>query len=767
MKSNVSPVNPYPSLGALSAFQTALNRESHVLSRHPDLLWQQLYNRLQWEEEPVPGLLEPQLRMRTGPGTQAWIRTRTPAQESEALVRTMEAHDKGITACDFSPDSSQVATASVDHRCIIWDLAKGQPTAQLTTPHRERGLTSCAFSPDGSLLASGTLSGRVWIWLAETEEVIHTGFRHERGVFACAFNPDGTKLATAGVEFVRIWDLATHAAVCTVRGHSACAFSPDGAHLLSPGPDNTLGLWDSETGARIRIFRGHTKKIQDCAFGSDGKRVASASSDKTLKVWNAETAEEIRTFRGHDNPHGVVACSIGPAGSRILSTGFRTARLWDIETGKEISRFHGHSSTITTCEFSQDGRRVVTGSADGTAKIWNPNPGLPVFDTTGHQSWIESCDFSFDGSQLITGSLDGTSKVWCADTLKLIATLENPVRVQTCRFTPDGSSAISASDADGICRIWDISNGREIQDFGGSPPISISPDGTLIASAGPAYTCKIWDVKSRKARAILQGHSGSVKALAFDPAGSRLASAGDKTLRLWNTVSGEEMALFECPGGWMEGCVFSPDGARLASTSSDGSLRLWDISTGQELYTVTGRSPFGFSPDGSRLVCALPLEGFEVFNSETGTLLSTLRVAERTPLLCAFSSDGYRVITASGYRRSNCRVWDPVGGVCLAMFPLQGELRAMAVHPYKPFIACGDDGGSIVLLDIMGPPSGLPIVTAFKDRDGLGVRCPGCSRSFAVPDAYLSQEVSCPNPNCREHLRVGSLVVGSSETTHL
>jgi hypothetical protein len=60
----------------------------HVLRRNPELLWQQFYNRLQWEDEPVRAILDPEFERRSAPGASPWLRTRTPVRESETLVRT-------------------------------------------------------------------------------------------------------------------------------------------------------------------------------------------------------------------------------------------------------------------------------------------------------------------------------------------------------------------------------------------------------------------------------------------------------------------------------------------------------------------------------------------------------------------------------------------------------------------------------------------------------------------------------------------------------
>lgn len=85
----VQGLSPAERRSALEAFQRTLRRESHVLYERPDLLWQQLYNRLQWEDEPVPRLLAPEFARRSVPGAGPWLHLRTPLRESNALVRSL------------------------------------------------------------------------------------------------------------------------------------------------------------------------------------------------------------------------------------------------------------------------------------------------------------------------------------------------------------------------------------------------------------------------------------------------------------------------------------------------------------------------------------------------------------------------------------------------------------------------------------------------------------------------------------------------------
>ena len=77
------------------------------------------------------------------------------------------------------------------------------------------------------------------------------------------------------------------------------AVTPDGKRAVSASADNTLKVWDLETGRALRTLEGHSAWVHGVAVTPDGKRAVSASADSTLKVWDLETGRELRTLEGH------------------------------------------------------------------------------------------------------------------------------------------------------------------------------------------------------------------------------------------------------------------------------------------------------------------------------------------------------------------------------------------------------------------------------------------------------------------------------------
>lgn len=134
-------------LSALTAFAGALRRESHVLREHPELLWQQFYNRLQWARPPLAERLVDERERRSLPGARPWIHRCARLRESDALVRTLGGRTDMVWSCAVSPDGRWIVS-DCDGPLKIWDAASGAEQITIFTGHTH-GVNACTVSPDG------------------------------------------------------------------------------------------------------------------------------------------------------------------------------------------------------------------------------------------------------------------------------------------------------------------------------------------------------------------------------------------------------------------------------------------------------------------------------------------------------------------------------------------------------------------------------------------------------------------------------------------
>jgi WD40 repeat protein/tRNA A-37 threonylcarbamoyl transferase component Bud32 len=157
---------------------------------------------------------------------------------------------------------------------------------------------------------------------------------------------------------------------------------------------------------------------------------------------------------------------------------------------------------------------------------------------------------------------------------------------------------------------------------------------------------------SRMDLRTLRGHNHNVMGVAFDPEGRRLISASeDGTLKLWNAATGDEIRTLRRDAGNVFCAAFSPDGRHVASGSMDQTVTLWDVESGQALHVLRGHSGLvlgvAFSPDGHRIASASHDATLKLWDVTTGEELKTLRGHGGQLWGVTFSPDGRSIASAS------------------------------------------------------------------------------------------------------------------------
>ena len=163
-------------------------------------------------------------------------------------------------------------------------------------------------------------------------------------------------------------------------------------------------------------------------------------------------------------------------------------------------------------------------------------------------------------------------------------------------------------------------------------------DGMVEASARSSLSGKSQAAKAKGARLIrtLTGHAGAVadgplvRGVDFSPDGRLLATAGnDGTVRFWNVVTGDTVRVTTDHQGSVMDVAFSPDGRLIASAGSDSKVRLWDTATGSAIRVMTGHSApvqaVVFSSDGRLIASAAHDYTARLWNTMTGVAVRTFK----------------------------------------------------------------------------------------------------------------------------------------------
>jgi len=279
--------------------------------------------------------------------------------------------------------------------------------------------------------------------------------------------------------------------VRTLRGHTGwigrIAWSPDGRMLASPSEDNSIRLWDAETGECLRKLEGHTRGVVSVAFDSTGGMLASGGEDKAVKLWEVARGRLLRTLEGHKG--GVKSVAFAPAGRQVASGSFdNTVKLWVAASGRLLRTLRGHQNEVRSVAFDSAGRQMASGSAK--VKLWEVASGRLLRTLEGHQRGITSVAFDPTGRQVASGSLDNTIKVWEATTGRLFRTLEGHTEyVKHIGFSPDGR-CLASKAKDGSTRLWRTESGDCLATFPEPaslywpPGLAFHPHRPLLATVG-------------------------------------------------------------------------------------------------------------------------------------------------------------------------------------------------------------------------------------------------------------------------------------------
>jgi serine/threonine protein kinase len=402
-------------------------------------------------------------------------------------------------------------------------------------------------------------------------------------------------------------ELLPSQAVNTISGGSAVlAFSSVGHLLTRSTQEPVVRRWNPASGDQL-----NTTPLQDgdsqvlChQFSADGSLLASGGSDETIRIWNTDTGRHLRILKGRTG--WVVAIALSPDNSLLASCtqDSPAIRLWDIASGNPVHTFKNDMGAARTLAFSLDGRILAIGGSDHMLRLWDITTGRCLHTLRSDKVRLrdkfralsdrfndelpddDECDvsaivFSPDRQTLAAGDEDGIVRLWTLTTGRLRRTLngtedEEDEDDRSYWGSRDYTKSRRKGRGPGRYRERKGSVSGTFARGTPTPPVPGLP--TYESPAGYAQ----WPEAAVNPRSRgVEGFPANpsyvgwrVSAMAFSPGGRQMAIAIANTLQLWDLTTGDHVRTLQGHAGPILALRFSPDGGRLAS--SDGhTVHLW------------------------------------------------------------------------------------------------------------------------------------------------------------------------------------------------
>ena len=630
-----------------------------------------------------------------------------------------------IAAAALSPDSHFALAANRRGQLFFWDLTSaGEPLALATAPS---AIKTLAISPDTRTAFSGDADGNIIQWRVADGKILQTLAGHSDAVLALAFSPDGRQVLSGSADdSLILWDVATGAILQRLQAHRddvvSLDISPDGAQALSGSADRSVILWDLREGKAVHVFAG---------------------SDDTVAAASAEQA-------GHSNTvWGVGFTLVGALGYSVSAD--RQMILLDLQQGVIDKKLPPLSDGAFSAAMNPRDGSIIAGLLDGRLVVQELLFAGNYFEgrrwqMQGHSDRVTAISVATNGQRALSVGGDGSMILWDLHNGAELMRLRDEFYGTSVDVSPDARTCLAALWT-GRIRLFDCASGQTLREWQAHEDMIFAgayftADGRRIVSgsgdifASPRDTSvRVWNVATGEQLYRFDDHTDRVWDVAVDGSGRYAASAShDGTVRLYDLQTGEGRLLLDVSPQAARSLAFSPDGktmlvglAKGASDAPDYALRLIDIASGEEIRRFAGHSAVvadvAFSPDGRQALSGSVDKSLILWDVDSGQALSAWQEHIGSLTAVRFSPDG--AWAASTGSDAQILLWDVASGQVV---------RRLAAH-------------NDVVLDLAFAPDGKTLFSIANDDT---VRRWRLDRTQEELNAWIASNRYAPELTCEQ-----------------
>lgn len=254
------------------------------------------------------------------------------------LESILKGHKLEISEVCWNSSGQFLVSASDDTSVRIWDHPS-KTCVKTLLGHQDYAFC-CCFNLKTTLVASGSFDESIKIWDVSEGTCLKTLVGHNGAVTAVQFNLDGTLIISCSYDGkCCVWDVLSGCCLKSILSNesshvhiSHARLSPNGKYLLMSTLDSMIRLWDYKMGQGrvLKTYQGHLNKnycIMSCFSTVNGKSVISGSEDNSLYIWDLNTGEVVERFVCHSGP--VLSCDSHPSEGIIASASLdKKIKIW-------------------------------------------------------------------------------------------------------------------------------------------------------------------------------------------------------------------------------------------------------------------------------------------------------------------------------------------------------------------------------------------------------------------------------------------------------
>ncbi len=634
-----------------------------------------------------------------------------------------------------SADGTRVVAGSSQGKVFVWTVADGGLVATVDAPGN---VADAALNRVGNEVAVADTQNRVRIFSVTTPRLLEE-IATPQPVTSVQWSSDEQQCVTTGSAAMGF--IASRALRSFIgnlpEGISRLALTPDGTRILLGSVDGKLRQVLVSNGTVERTLEGHTDAITDLSISANGQQFASVGRDKALRIWNAVDGSLLHKV---DHATAVLSVTHSPNSQRIATCSEDgIVRVFDAAAGLPLENFSGHMPGVGQARWLSDSVTVVSGSSDQTLRV---RKSAVVRSYRAHVNPVVDMSLFAGGAQSLSCSADGRVVLCDTSSGQMIREFQGASGEPRAVAARVDNQRIALGTSNGQVLVWNAINGELLQTLSVDGPVrSVAWSGENAKLAVSTETNKLYifgpplpPASPQPGNELTLHQQTNTESIAtrilFDRDNRTVwASHASGHLARWAYAAPTQIVQFN-HGGPVYGVTTSRDAKTIYSCSADQTVRVWDVTTGQQKFQLNGHQ----GP-----VHALALSPDESFVVSSG--------ADRT-----------------------LRLWDVVGGRQLKQLAtLNDTMYSVAVHPNGQLVAAAGADRKVYLIDLI---SGAIIRTLEGHQDFIHCVAFNASGTRLLSYGYAGQlriwDPATGNPLLQERIgRIGNYAEYNSDGSRL